>query len=157
MRCAVALGALVTLALAAGCGGEVPAAKESLESAQDNVERADRAIDEMQDTVRSLESEQARLRKKLESTVRKQVDLWQQQLAVYREQLTRLPAEAEERLEPELDTIHTEVEALDETLKRYASAAVEQAPRIRTELEEKISELRNSFARFDQAFREASE
>jgi len=136
------------LALTA-CGGPEAPPEEALDSAEENVEQASEGIDAMQEDVQALQSESSDLREQLDATVRKQVHLWQQQIRTYRERLTALPAEAERRLGPELDSLQQEVTALEKQLDAYTSAAAEAAPRLREDIDRAVENLRSRFEQLE--------
>ena len=145
---AVAVSAILVLL---ACGGSDAPPREALDSAEENVEQASEGIDAMQEDVRNLESEASDLREQLDATVRTQVHLWQQQIRTYRERLTGLPAEDEQRLGPEIDALEERVSALEARLESYASATADAAPRLRQEIDEAVQELRARFAELEES------
>ncbi len=143
---------VVSLVLAlSACGGPQAPPEEALDSAEENVEQASEGIDAMQEDVQALESESSELRKQLDATVRRQVHLWQQQIRTYRERLTALPADDERRLGPELDSLQQEVAALEKQLDAYASAAAEDVPRLRDEIDRAVEDLRSRFQELEKS------
>lgn len=147
---------LIVAALAAfACGGNPPA-EEALDAAEKNVEQASDAIEDMQKSVQELESEQKDLREQLDSTVRRQAQLWEQQLAAYRERVTRLPADAEQRLKPELAALEDRVAELRQKLDAYATAVADAEPELRTEVETAIADLRTEFKEIERSLGEAA-
>jgi chromosome segregation ATPase len=145
----------ITFMALAACGGGKTAPERALDAAEERVEEASEGIDEMQQEVASLHDEQARLRDDLDAAASSQVHLWEERLQTYREQLIRLPAEAEQRLEPELAQLERQVESLRATLDEYAAATADEASQLKTEVDSAIDGLRRDFDEFDQSLREA--
>ena len=149
---------LMSLFALAACGGGETAPERALDAAEERVEEASEGIDEMQQEVESLHDEQARLRDDLDAAANRQVHLWEERLQAYRERLTRLPAEAERRLEPELAELERRVESLRATLDEYAAATADTADepsQLKTEVDAAIDELRRDFEEIDSSLREA--
>jgi peptidoglycan hydrolase CwlO-like protein len=140
----LAAGALAALTMG-GCGKEEPPpaeqAAEALASARDDVQKAQAALQAVEERANALQERIASQRAEFNDIIQRKLALLQQQLKDDEERLRRLPAQRETELRPRLDALAKRLEEVGARLHAYRDAPPEKAPETLAALEKSLADF----------------